>query len=99
MASGWAPDGAVQSIDDTIADAVLRARAMMASGEGADDCVDCGEPIPQRRRAALPGPGPAWHVRRSATPRSAAWESIVAEARIANCADRMRYAVTLHGTW
>ncbi|WP_136163449.1 DksA/TraR family C4-type zinc finger protein [Sphingomonas flavalba] len=56
MANGWAPDGAVQDqIDDTVADAVKRARVMMPAGESADYCEDCGEPIPQARRDALPG--------------------------------------------
>jgi len=56
MANGWAPDGAVQDqIDDTVADAVRRARHMMPGGESAEDCEDCGEPIPERRRQALPG--------------------------------------------
>ena len=57
MAGGWTRDGAVQDqIDDTVSDAVKRARAAMAAGrESAEDCEDCGEPIPERRRAALPG--------------------------------------------
>jgi phage/conjugal plasmid C-4 type zinc finger TraR family protein len=56
MANGWARDGAVQDqIDDTVTDAVLTARARMPSGDSAEDCVSCGDPIPQRRRAALPG--------------------------------------------
>jgi len=56
MANGWAPDGAVQDqIDDTVTDAVLRARGMMPAGEGSDECDDCHDPIPSRRRAALPG--------------------------------------------
>ncbi len=56
MATGWAPDGAVQDqIDDTITDAVLRARASMPKGEGATHCAECGEEIPERRRQALPG--------------------------------------------
>lgn len=56
MANGWARDGAVQDqIDDTVTDAVLRARGMMPTGEGSDECDDCGEDIPQARRAALPG--------------------------------------------
>ena len=56
MAGGWTRDGAVQDqIDDTVKDAVLAARARMASGEGATHCDDCGEPIPERRREALPG--------------------------------------------
>ena len=28
---------------------------MMPVGDGADECVDCGEDIPAARRAALPG--------------------------------------------
>jgi phage/conjugal plasmid C-4 type zinc finger TraR family protein len=56
MANGWAPDGAVQDqIEDTVKDAVLAARARMPSGDSALDCDDCGEPIPEKRRAALPG--------------------------------------------
>lgn len=56
MASGWAPDGAVQDqIDDTVRDGVLRARARLAAGEGETHCVECGEEIPEARRHVLPG--------------------------------------------
>jgi phage/conjugal plasmid C-4 type zinc finger TraR family protein len=56
MASGWAPDGAVQDqIDDTVRDGVLRARARMPAGEGETHCAECGDEIPQGRRNALPG--------------------------------------------
>ena len=56
MAGGWSRDGAVQDqIDDTVIDAVRGARARMPAGEGLDHCEDCGETIPPRRRAALPG--------------------------------------------
>jgi len=60
MATGWAPDGAVQDqIDDTIADAVTRARAHLhAHAPGAETpthCQECGEPIPELRRKAVPG--------------------------------------------
>lgn len=56
MANGWARDGAVQDqIDDTVKDAVLRARTMMPEGESPEGCDDCGEVIPERRRKALPG--------------------------------------------
>ena len=56
MAGGWARDGAVQDqIDDTVADAVTLARALMPAGEGRDECEDCGETIPAARRLALPG--------------------------------------------
>lgn len=56
MAGGWARDGAVQDqIDDTVSNAVKRARAGMPAGESAEYCDGCGEPIPEKRRAALPG--------------------------------------------
>ena len=56
MASGWAPDGAVQDqVDDTITDGVKRARASMPSGEGEVHCRECGEEIPEARRRVLPG--------------------------------------------
>jgi phage/conjugal plasmid C-4 type zinc finger TraR family protein len=56
MASGWAPDGAVQDqIDDTVADAVMTARARMLVGESETHCAECGEQIPEGRRRAVPG--------------------------------------------
>ena len=57
MAGGWSRDGAVQEqIDDTVSDAVARARAGLASTrESAEYCEECGEDIPERRREALPG--------------------------------------------
>src|SRR6185295_13468252 len=56
MAGGWTRDGAVQQqIEDTVKDAILRARALTPEGESAEDCDDCGEPIPRKRREALPG--------------------------------------------
>ncbi len=56
MAGGWARDGAVQDqIDDTVSDAVSAARARMPKGESPEYCDECGEPIPAKRRAALPG--------------------------------------------
>jgi phage/conjugal plasmid C-4 type zinc finger TraR family protein len=56
MAGGWTRDGAVQDqIDDTVNDAVLRARARTPRGESAEYCDDCGEAIPEARRQALPG--------------------------------------------
>jgi phage/conjugal plasmid C-4 type zinc finger TraR family protein len=56
MAGGWTRDGAVQDqIDDTVKDAVQLARLRMPAGESARECDDCGEPIPRRRREALPG--------------------------------------------
>lgn len=56
MAGGWTRDGAVQDqIDDTVRDAVAGARARMPAGESLEHCEDCGEDIPEKRRAALPG--------------------------------------------
>ncbi len=55
MASGWAPDGAVQDqIDDTVSDGVTRARARMPTGAGDAHCMECGDAIPEARRRALP---------------------------------------------
>lgn len=56
MATGWAKEGAVQEqIDATIADAVARARSRKAAGPGRKHCAECGEPIPEARRKAVPG--------------------------------------------
>ncbi|MXP26324.1 DksA/TraR family C4-type zinc finger protein [Altererythrobacter indicus] len=56
MAGGWARDGAVQEqIDDTISDAVQRARASFSNRSGTLECEVCGEDIPEARRKALPG--------------------------------------------
>lgn len=56
MATGWAPDGAVQEqIDDTVSDGVSRARARMPTGESGEFCQECGEAIPEARRRAVPG--------------------------------------------
>ncbi len=56
MAGGWTRDGSVQDqIDDTIKDAVARARSLTPRGESARECEDCGEPIPKKRREALRG--------------------------------------------
>ncbi|MGB3723715.1 MAG: DksA/TraR family C4-type zinc finger protein [Pacificimonas sp.] len=56
MAGGWTRDGAVQDqIDDTVKDAVSNARARLPSGESRRTCIECDEPIPERRRQAIPG--------------------------------------------
>ncbi|MEO6225088.1 MAG: DksA/TraR family C4-type zinc finger protein [Sphingomicrobium sp.] len=56
MAGGWTRDGAVQDqIDDTVKDAVERARARTPAGDSAKECDDCDEAIPARRREALAG--------------------------------------------
>ncbi|TCM20887.1 TraR/DksA family transcriptional regulator [Novosphingobium sp. PhB165] len=56
MANGWAPDGAVQDqIEDSLKDAISAARARMPHGEGLAECEECGDPIPDARRQAMPG--------------------------------------------
>ena len=56
MASGWAQDGAVQEqIDASIDDAVKLARSRLPQGQSLTHCEDCGEPIPEARRLAVPG--------------------------------------------
>jgi phage/conjugal plasmid C-4 type zinc finger TraR family protein len=56
MAGGWTRDGAVQDqIDDTVKDAIAAARQRLPAGESAEECDDCGEPIPAKRRQAVPG--------------------------------------------
>ncbi|MDR1656166.1 MAG: DksA/TraR family C4-type zinc finger protein [Deltaproteobacteria bacterium] len=56
MVVGWAGDGAVtQQISDSIDSEVNRARAALPKGESLNECAECGEPIDERRRLALPG--------------------------------------------
>ena len=56
MATGWAGDNAVnEQIDATVKDGVLRARARLPAGDSATHCDECGEEVPEARRAALPG--------------------------------------------
>ena len=56
MAGGWARDGAVQEqIDASVDDAVREARNALPRGESLRECEECGEPIPEARRKAVPG--------------------------------------------
>jgi phage/conjugal plasmid C-4 type zinc finger TraR family protein len=57
MAGGWTRDGAVgEQIEASIQDELARMRQRRGpEGESLSHCADCGEPIPERRRAALPG--------------------------------------------
>jgi phage/conjugal plasmid C-4 type zinc finger TraR family protein len=56
MASGWAPDGAVNDqIDASVASEIERARSRIPQGESLQSCEDCGEMIPEARRRAVPG--------------------------------------------
>ena len=56
MAGGFAKDGAVpDQIDATIKDAVDYARGQLPRGESLANCEECDAPIPEARRAAVPG--------------------------------------------
>lgn len=56
MASGWAPEGAVQEqIDASIKDAIKQARSEMPMGESLTHCDECEVEIPEARRQAIPG--------------------------------------------
>jgi phage/conjugal plasmid C-4 type zinc finger TraR family protein len=56
MATGWARDGAVQDqIDASVADAVEKARSRLPRGESLSHCEECGDDIPEARRAAIAG--------------------------------------------
>ncbi|HFZ8993606.1 TPA: DksA/TraR family C4-type zinc finger protein [Citrobacter freundii] len=56
MASGWANDDAVnEQINSTIEDAVARVRGELPKGESLLECEECGDPIPEARRKAIPG--------------------------------------------
>jgi len=56
MATGWAGDGAVQEqIDATVQDGVKRARSQLPRGPSLERCEECGGPIPEARRKAVPG--------------------------------------------
>ena len=56
MATGWAPEGAVQEqIDASVQSEIERARSRMPVGESLEQCEDCEEDIPEARRQAVPG--------------------------------------------
>jgi len=56
MAVGWTQDGAVGSqIADSVSDEIERARRRLHAGESLLACENCGEPIPEARRRAVPG--------------------------------------------
>ncbi|WP_170475619.1 DksA/TraR family C4-type zinc finger protein [Ruegeria arenilitoris] len=57
MAGGWARDGAVsEQIEASISDELARMQAQKRPvGESLSHCADCDEPIPEKRRLALPG--------------------------------------------
>ncbi len=57
MAGGWARDGAVsEQIEASISDELARMQAQKRPvGESLTHCAECEEPIPDKRRLALPG--------------------------------------------
>ncbi len=57
MAGGWARDGAVQEqIEASISDELKRMQAQRAPrGDSLTHCAECEEPIPEKRREAIPG--------------------------------------------
>ena len=57
MAGGWARDGAVQEqIEASISDELKRMEARAGPrGVSLTHCAECEEPIPEARRAAIPG--------------------------------------------
>ena len=57
MAGGWSRDGAVnEQIEASIQDELARLRARpRPAGESLTHCAECDEPIPEPRRAAIPG--------------------------------------------
>ena len=57
MASGWAPDGAVNDqIEASIQDELRRLQARrLPQGESLTQCAECGEEIPEARQRAIPG--------------------------------------------
>ncbi len=56
MAGGWFKEGSIQdNIDAHIEGAVRKARSEMGKGESLTHCAECGEPIPEARRKAVPG--------------------------------------------
>ncbi|WP_027236930.1 DksA/TraR family C4-type zinc finger protein [Leisingera caerulea] len=57
MAGGWAQDGAVnEQIEASINDELARLKAQKRPvGESLTHCAECEEPIPEKRRAAIPG--------------------------------------------
>ena len=56
MATGWAAEGAVQEqIDATVKDGIQRAKSQLPKGPSLSHCAECGNEIPEARRAAVPG--------------------------------------------
>ena len=56
MAVGWTDDDAVnKQIQASLEDEIKRVRKNKTQGESLEFCEECGEPIPEGRRKAVPG--------------------------------------------
>lgn len=58
MAGGWSRDGAVnEQIEASVEDELKRMKARRGPGAqpSREACAECDEPIPERRREAIPG--------------------------------------------
>ncbi|MBY8976202.1 DksA/TraR family C4-type zinc finger protein [Rhodobacteraceae bacterium NNCM2] len=57
MAGGWARDGAVsEQIEASIEDELKRLQSRRRPvGDSLTECAECGDPIPEARRRAVPG--------------------------------------------
>lgn len=56
VATGWAGDGAVQDqIDATVKDGISRVQSRLPQGPSLTHCAECGNEIPEARRAAFNG--------------------------------------------
>jgi phage/conjugal plasmid C-4 type zinc finger TraR family protein len=57
MAGGWAKDGAVsEQIEASVSDELARMQTRRVPvGDSLTHCADYEEPIPERRRTAIPG--------------------------------------------
>ena len=90
MAGGWTRDGAVQDqIDDTVKDAVLRARALHAARAIAPrNATIAASRSPRSAARRCPACAPASPASPCATRRSPTRPSTAAAARIASCARR-----------
>lgn len=82
MASGWANDDAVnEQINSTIEDAIARVRGEIPRGESLYECEECGAPIPQARREAIPGVRLCIHCQQEKDLQNQLIQDIIAEVR------------------
>jgi hypothetical protein len=77
----------LDQIEDTVTDGVLTARARLPVGDGVENCVECGDQIPEARRKALPGARTCWPASPTAIAASFRPASTDEAARTVSCAD------------